>query len=81
MDEFEINIKDRNRRRRLHATMHKNSVTGSDMERHRTYTPAYERVADTVSEANNDMTTPEEDMPAMDKPRRKSHEKRQRKKP
>lgn len=75
MDEFEINIKDRNRRRRLHATMHKNSVTGSDMEHHRTYTPAYERVADTVSEANNDMTTPEEDMPAMDKPRRKSHEK------
>ena len=51
MDEFEINIKDRNRRRRLHATMHKNSVTGSDMEHHRTYTPAYERVADTVSEA------------------------------
>ena len=71
MDEFEINIKDRNRRRRLHATMHKNSVTGSDMEHHRTYTPAYERVADTVSEANNDMTTPEEENPTKKRQRKK----------
>ncbi len=75
MDEFEINISDRNRRRRARTNTHIGNDTESDMAHRSTYTPAYERVVDTKPDTNTDTTTPEEDTPTMAKPIRKSHRK------
>ena len=77
MDEFEIDITERNRKRRSHTTLHTDSGKDSDVVRRSTYTPAYERIADTEPEASvvsdADATPIEEEAPTMVKPRRKSH--------
>lgn len=70
MDEFEIDLQDRNRRRR--ARTHAEKSSGNDTTRRSTYAPAYERVADTVSETNTDTTSSEEEAPTLVKTRGKS---------